>query len=311
MKFDWPADMASRFRNEIIRSKHDLHTSDLFSDEGLEELLDRYPREKLGIHAFPPHADGVVKAVRGQAPTASGATLLEAVKQGHMWLNLRNAGAYLPEHRQVEDAVFGQLEDATREKSFKRDVGVLISSPNKHVHYHLDIPMVCLVHLRGRKTVYVYPRDEPYAPQPQVESIALREQEEELTFQDRFDADAVKLEMGPGDAVIWPQTAPHRVQNADNLCVSLSCEFLTARALIRANAIYMNGLLRRKLGLNPQLGDRVGVGQLTKAALARAAKLIQPPPEGAPVPIAFELDEKTLDLVELMPGALSDIRGRA
>jgi len=308
MKFEWPADRQSRFRNEIIRAKHNLHTSDLFTDQGLAELLERYPREKLAIHAFPPHTDGVVKSVRGQAPTASGAALLDAVKQGHMWLNLRNAGAHLPEFKKIEDTLFDQLDEATGEKSFKRDVGVLISSPNKHVHYHLDIPLVCLAHLRGQKTLYVYPRNEPYAPQPQVEGIALREQEEELTFQAQFDDDAAKLLMEPGDLVTWPQMAPHRVQNADNLCVSLSCEFLTVPALIRANAIYANGLLRRKLGLNPRLNDEIGMGQIIKAALARAAKLVSPPPESAPAPILFELDEKSLDLIELEPGALAEIR---
>ncbi|WP_083240371.1 JmjC domain-containing protein [Methyloceanibacter methanicus] len=311
MKFDWPADMASRFRKEIVCSTHDVHTSNLFSDEALADLLDRYPREKLGFYTFPPHSDGAVAASRCQAPTASGATLLEAVRKGRMWLNLRNVGAYLPEYKAIEDTVFEQFEAATGERTFKRDVGVLISSPNEHVHYHLDIPMVCLVHLRGQKTVYVYPCNEPFAPQPQVEGIALREQEEQLTFQSQFDKAAVELVMNPGDAVTWPQAAPHRVQNSDSLCVSLSCEFLTLPALIRANAIYTNGLLRRKLGLKPRLTDKIGLDQIAKAAIARASKLVNPPPKAAPAPIVFELDENTLELIELSPGALSALHAPA
>lgn len=297
--FNWPADTKDRFRNDLIRTTHRLHTSNLFNDDGLADLLDRYPREKLGIYSFPPQSGGSVEWLRGQAPDASGKVLIEAVKTGRMWLNLRNAGQYLSEYQKIEDTVFDHLEAATGEAIFKRDCGVLISSPNKHVNYHLDIPMVCLVHLRGQKTMYVYPRREPFVPPQSIEGIALREQEEALVFDDRFETDAVEVVLNPGDAVTWPQNAPHRVQNADNLCVSLSCEFLTKRALIRSNAIYANGILRRSFGMSPSLDDGIGPKEIAKAAFARAAKLIKRPPEKSPTPISFELNADTLSLNHL------------
>jgi hypothetical protein len=299
MQFQWPDDSATRFRRDTLKATHDGHTSPLFEDDGLADLLDRYPREKLGVYKFPDHAEGKVKALHGDAPGVSGAQLLQAVKDGRIWLNLRAANRELPEYEDLKQQIFGQLESATGHKTLKQDVGVLISSPNIHVHYHLDIPLVCLVQMRGTKTLHLYPPEAPFAPPEQVECVALRETEEEITFQNSFDTSADAITLNPGDAITWPQNAPHRVQNADVMNVSLSCEFMTPGALLRANAIYTNGLLRRKLGWSPQLPPQNGVGVLTKAVLARGAKLVHRPPEKGPTPTTFRIDPNTGHAVDL------------
>lgn len=289
MKFDWPGGMAAGFGREVYRARHDLHESELFTDDGLAELLDTYPRDKLGVYRFPPHGEGITRAAHGRAPEISGADLLNAVAQGEIWLNLRAVNREIEAYDKIEAAVFGALEDASGVRTRKRDIGVLISSPNIQVHYHLDIPLVCLVQLRGVKRLYLYPTGAPYAGAEQVEAIAMRLQDEELTFEQGFEAAAQVIEMHPGMALTWPQNAPHRVENADCLNVSLSCEFMTLPALVRANALYTNGQLRRRLGLRPSLPGKPGPAAFGKAALARGLKLIARPPAAAPTPISFEV----------------------
>jgi hypothetical protein len=56
------------------------------------------------------------------------------------------------------------------------------------------------------------------------------------------------------------------------LNVSLSLEFMTPAALMRANVIYANGLLRRRLGARPKLEAGLTPANLGKLALARAVK---------------------------------------
>ena len=49
---DWDAEKVAKFEREPVVAHHNLHKRDMFSDEGLIDLLDRYPREKLGIYCF-------------------------------------------------------------------------------------------------------------------------------------------------------------------------------------------------------------------------------------------------------------------
>jgi hypothetical protein len=299
MAFQWPSDLASGFGRRTFRARHDLHESALFSDEGLAELLDTYPRDRLGVYRFPPHGEGVTRAAHGRAPGIAGKDLLKAVREGEIWLNLRAVNRELPAFRDVEEAIFGSIEQAAGLRTRKRDVGVLISSPRVQVHYHLDIPLVCLVQLRGTKRLYLYPTGAPYAGAEQVEAIALRLQDEELAFETGFEDAAEMIELQPGMALTWPQNAPHRVENADCLNVSLSCEFMTLPALVRANALYTNGQLRRRLGLKPGLPGGPGPASLGKAALARGLKLVSRPPDAAPTPITFEVRAGSGEIAEL------------
>jgi len=303
MKFTWPENTRAKFGRSAICGTHTLHESELASDAGLAALLDAYPRDKLGVYTFPPHSEGRVEARHGRAPGISGADLLEAVKHGQIWLNLRAVNQNVAEHSDLGETVFAPLDGATGQRTMKRDVGVLISSPGIHVHYHLDIPLVCLVQLRGTKTLHLYPARAPFAPLDQIEAVALREREEDITYSDDFEAAAEAFELTPGQAITWPQNAPHRVQNSDALNVSLSCEFMTPKALLRANAIFANGVLRRSMNLSPSLPERVGPSLVGKAMLARALKAVRKGPPQYITPITFEVDPATRSVVDVDPGA--------
>ena len=95
----------------------------------------------------------------------------------------------------------------------------------------------------------------------------------------------------PGKMITWEQNAPHRIENGPMLNVSLSVEFMTPAALMRANVVWANGLLRRRLGATPRLPDRVGPMEIAKVGLARAGKaagLVKPNPRV--LPPSFRLD---------------------
>lgn len=272
---DWTEAHASGFGKRPITAHHNLHERPMFSDEGLAELLDRYPREAFNLYTMDNSREAGAETFRKGVPgNLSGEKILEAVKAGRLWINLRNANAHLPEYSDLCGEMFGELEANTPGlKTIKRDVGVLISSPNARVFYHLDIPLVTLWQIKGEKTMYVYPTGAPYARDEQIEAIVLRESEEEIDYDPAFDADAEIVKMTPGLVANWPQTAPHRIDNGDCLNVSLSCEFMTPAALIHANALYANGVLRRRHGKSPLIANDGGAKKLGKAALARGFKL--------------------------------------
>jgi hypothetical protein len=290
---NWPKDVGARFSNETLIVSHDIHTKPMFNDEGLISLLDRYPREKLGVFTmgFDP-VDWRSWSV-GHAGDLSGAQLLEAVRVGRIWLNLRAANHYLEDYAALSDEIFANKQNHIAGlKTLKHDLGVLISSPNAQVFYHLDSALVSLWQIRGSKLVRVYDPSAPFARPEQIEAVVLRETAEQIPFDPSWDATATEVTLDPGMMVTWPQNAPHRIVNGPMMNVSLSIEFMTPQALLRANVIYANGVLRRKFGWTPQIQKGLDPRALTKFGLARAFKAMNVQKSSQyKLPVTFDLTQ--------------------
>ncbi|OJU09732.1 MAG: hypothetical protein BGN86_14555 [Caulobacterales bacterium 68-7] len=276
---DWSAEKAAAFTHDTTHFRHALHERSMFDDDGLARTLDEYPRDKLGIFTMGEDPVAWTTWRRGSAGDLSGAELLAAAKAGRIWLNLRETNKYLPAYAELSDEIFAdKAQHAPHAPTFKRDVGLLISSANAQVFYHLDVALVSLWQLRGVKRVWIYPVAEPFVSDQALERIVLREAAEQFAFDPAWDASAIQVELKPGEMVSWTQNAPHRIENGSMLNVSLSIEFMTPRALMRANVIYANGVLRRRLpGLisaHPTIEAGFGPTALAKAAIARGAKAV-------------------------------------
>ena len=272
----WPDDVSQRFGRETIVAQHDLHTRPMFSDAGLAALLDTYPRDKLGVFTMGHDPVDWQSWRVGKAGDMSGAELMQAVEEGRIWLNLRAANAHLPEYAALCDDIFRDKEaNVSGLKTMKRDLGVLISSPNAQVFYHLDSPLVSLWQVRGTKHVRVYPPKAPFAHPEQIEAVVLRETDEQIPFDLAWDQEAQDVTLEPGMMVTWAQNAPHRIVNGPMVNVSLSVEFMTPAALLRANVIYANGVLRRRLNMTPEIQAGLDPRALGKLALSRAFKAMQ------------------------------------
>ena len=268
---DWTPEKAAVLTRANLGFDHSLHERPMFDDEGLISLLDRYPRDKLGIFTMGEDPVDWQSWRRGSAGDLSGEQLLRAAQAGRIWLNLRHANDYLPEYAALEEEIFTEKRRQAGLRSFKRDLGMLISSANAQVFYHLDVPLVSLWQLRGQKRVWVYPVADPCVSAEQLERIVLRETAEQMAFSPAFDAQAEVFDLTPGKMVTWRQNAPHRIQNGSSLNVSLSIEFMTPGALAHANVLYANGMLR-KMGGRPTAQRAPHPAALAKIALTRAVK---------------------------------------
>ncbi|RYF98580.1 MAG: hypothetical protein EON94_12885 [Caulobacteraceae bacterium] len=268
---DWTEDKAKAFTRENLAFGHTLHERPMFDDEGLASLLDRYPREHLGVFTMGEDPVDWKSWRAGKAGDLSGDQLLDAAKSGRIWLNLRHTNDFLPDYAELEREIFAEKQAMSGVRTFKRDLGMLISSANAQVFYHLDVPLVSLWQLRGRKTVWVYPVADPYIGHEQLERIVLKETAEQFAYEPGWDKGAEAHELTPGKMVTWRQNAPHRIENGPMLNVSLSIEFMTAPAVMRANVLYANGVLR-KAGGRPRLQASPHPAALAKVALARGVK---------------------------------------
>jgi hypothetical protein len=273
LTIDWPQDVGTRFSHETLVLNHNLHERPMFNDAGLASLLDRYPRDKLGVFTMGEDPVDWRSWRSGKPSDLSGQELLDGVHKGRIWLNLRAANAYLEDYAALSDEIFANKESHVAGlKTLKHDLGVLISSPNAQVFYHLDSALVSLWQIRGTKFVRVYEPRAPFARPEQIEAVILRETPEQIPFDPAWDDAAMAVTLEPGMMVTWPQNAPHRIVNGPMVNVSLSLEFMTPQALLRANVIYANGVMRRRFGLEPAIQKGLDPRALGKFGLARAFK---------------------------------------
>ncbi len=271
LKFEPGHDMS--FGEGVSHFRHGFAESGLFTDEKLAELIDSYPREYYMITTMS-GAGEQPEWRNGDFNGASGKFVLDAIREGHLWLCLRRLDLVAPEIDRLVNDAFAEIEARNPAlKTSRHRSSLLISSPEARVLYHSDIPMVALWHVRGRKRVWLYDADNPkHLPDETLEGVVLRETEEEIHFDPAWDAEAAAIDLEPGWALSWPQNAPHRVDNLDSLNVSITTDYYTPAAQRKYGVYYANGLMRRRLGWQPRSTATDGIGALAKCAAAVAMK---------------------------------------
>src|SRR5690606_16568545 len=129
---------------------HSLNEQGFASDEALAALLDRYPAELFDINLYDYDADGQSRLRTGARGRLSGTELLEAIKQGRLWVNLRSVEQGWPELWAAAMVEFERIQAGYPGLRAIKNAGQLIlSSPKARVPYHFDAAGVMLFHLRG------------------------------------------------------------------------------------------------------------------------------------------------------------------
>lgn len=257
---------------------HSLVEQGFAADEALAAMLDRYPAELFDINLYDYDDEGQASLRTGVRGKLDGAGLLAAIQQGRLWVNLRSVETGWPELWAAAMTEFARVQAAYPGLRAVRNAGQLIlSSPKARVPYHFDPAGVVLFHLRGRKRIFVYPGDESHLAEVDMEQVVSRQTAEDLPYDRAFEADAQVIDLEPGQALTWPIYAPHRVENLDRFCVSLSMEFQTWPSRFRNGALFANAVLRSRGG-HPRMTDRMTTPELAarwaaSLALKRAGTL--------------------------------------
>ncbi|MEL7048267.1 MAG: hypothetical protein AAFO75_04765 [Pseudomonadota bacterium] len=271
---DWQPYHTELFGEHPVELGHNLAEGGLFSDETLAELIERTPREDYHVSTMDPESHDPKSRREGVIDGLDGMQVLEAVRKGHIWLNLRNSAAYNPAYDDMLKSIYAELDERLGVKTFKHQMTILISSPNVHVGYHCDVPGQTLWQLRGTKRVYVYPNSAPFLPPADLEKILLGEAHEvSLKFEPWYDDHARIIDLEPGRMLTWPHNAPHRVVNHDCLNVSLTTEHWTAPLRNAYGVNYANGLIRSWTGAKTLSQSTDSAAFYAKLSLAAADKL--------------------------------------
>ncbi len=274
---DWNGTDPRKAKTEIVRFNHRLAETGLFTDEALARLLDETPRDQITICTMPPRPPADVRWIAGDAPGLDGAGLVEAARRGRLWVSPRSAMTKHPTYRKVFSQLMDEFVKATGMRVVSADGAVLISSAQMGVFFHVDHVETMLWHIRGTKTILVYPPKEEIVSEQALEAILLKENLSDLPWTKSMDDQAVPVTLTGGQAVSWPVHSPHRVLNGDDLNVSISIEFSTPRSMLTNGVLYTNGTLRRRLGLTPVSRRTPAVLKPAYWAASRAIKALAPP----------------------------------
>jgi hypothetical protein len=226
--------------------EHRLLETGLFDDKALAEALDQHPADlyDINIFDFDEHGQHVMRTgVRG---SLSGPEVLDGLSKGNLWMQMRQVTRHWPASGQAIEKAYREIA-AMVDGFHPRNVSgqLLLSAPGAAVPMHADAPWVILFHLRGRKRIWIYPADPEHMPRERMELINMKQQTEDLPYRREMDEKAVLFDLEPGMAVTWPLHAPHRVENLDSACLSLTTEFQTWASRITNGAYYANGVMRR------------------------------------------------------------------
>lgn len=295
---DWQDKNTQLYSNAPMVAEHNLHQSPLFSDDALAELLDNCPREYYQINTMDPNGHNPRSWREGEIGSKSGKQVLEAVRNGRIWVNILKVARLDPRYKDVLHHMYSDLEENNPGlETFKQNLTILISSPKIQVFYHCDIPGQSLWQIRGRKKVWVYPATQPFLSPQYMEKIVLGESEEEgMPYETWFDDYAEILNIEPGQMVTWPLNAPHRVVNEDCVNVSLATEHWTNKLRGSYATHYANGLIRRWTGAKDLAQQSSGLMYMAKMGLAAGVKISGIQKKRAVVrTVDFEVDPQAPD----------------
>jgi hypothetical protein len=259
---------ASLWGRHTVKLRHTLAGREMFSDESLAKLIETIEPRHMDISTM---GDDVSTWGHCDRAGLAGMEVLDAVRGGRIWINMMAIENVDPRFGEVLETMYTELEDALPDfKTFKRKLGLLISSPGAKVFYHFDVPGQGLWQIRGRKRIWIYPPSEPFLCPSNVENVVRSLDKEDVPYQPWFDEHAEAYVMEPGDMLHWALNGPHRVENYDVLNVSLTTEHWTDEIRRSYAMNYGNGVLRRDAKWRPRSRNTSGPAFWAKAGLTAA-----------------------------------------
>ncbi len=302
---DWQPHYPSLFGNHSLALNHTLAASSLFTDEALARLIELSPREGYHVNYSQKTPGNPPKRREGEIKGLSGLEVLDTVRKGNVWINITAPTKVDGAYGDLLEAIYAEFEDRVPGfKSYKRNLTILISSPNVSVKYHSDVPGQSLWQVRGTKKLYVYPASKPFISQPALEKLILGQlRETDMPYEPWFDDYAEIHTLEAGKMIHWPLNGPHRVVNENMLNVSFTTEHWTDELRKHYAVNYANGFIRAKTGAKTLSQQTTGLSFYSKLALAGLVKFTPLNPQKQKVyTVDFQLDPKA-------PEGVRDIAG--
>lgn len=306
-RFSMPTGEALLPQNDVFSSKfnrsdfifdHGLAHHPLFDLEGLLELAKRIPKYKDFVYwqngrvrvndkwdANPGQRLSLDETIKGIAHNDS-LVILKHAEQDPI---------YGPVLQQILQRIWSFTSRAAQDDIVLGESLIFINSPRRTTAYHLDLESNFLLQVAGEKFVHVHDcSDRSITPHQELENHCGGNQNGAI-FKPARQGDAHYYHLTAGHAVHFPSTAPHWVENGDDVSVSININFDLVSVHRRLKRIYSLNRVIRSLGIEPKppgispLRDAVkerasiGVGLMVDMLRGRTVRAPDAPPASYPV----------------------------
>lgn len=249
---------------------HELRSHPLLTLDALGDLADSLPSEDVEHHLndLPTVlSDGRTPQLEGLSP----GELVREVATNRCWVVLWN----IEQSRTYAELLDQCLAEVTPSASpgepvVMREGFVFISAPDTVTPVHIDPEHNVLLQVSGEKTITVGRFGDVGERDRKIEQVLMGGHRwlanpacEEQSFP-----------MTPGSGTYVPPFAPHRVQNGDDFCVSLSVTWRTG-AYYRREHIHKTNARLRRLGISPRSPGDSALRDLVKVGVSRAGRPVK------------------------------------
>lgn len=251
--------------------EHNLVTHPLFKLPSLIELSRRLPESNIRYNR------GDIPAGQ-QIYTAPKTDLsieetIRQIEQCRSWMVIRFVEQD-PIYRDLLDQCLDEilpLSDSITPGMFKREGFIFITSPGSVTPFHADPEHNFLLQIRGTKTASLFDvSDRTIVSEEALESY-LSGEPFKGEFKDEYQQKAFVFDLNPGEGLHFPQNWPHWVKNGDEVSISFSITFRSAKSE-RTGIVYsVNHALRRR-GFNPTPYGKSPLRDAAKFHAFRAAR---------------------------------------
>jgi hypothetical protein len=263
----------ARFNRQPFMIGHCLSGHPLFELPRLLELAARLPEDSVAYNAGNVAvSEGIY---RGPRNGLSVAETIRRIEECQSWMVLKRVEADAEYKRLLDECLdeVRQLSEPLAPGMCKREGFIFISSPRSVTPYHLDPEYNFLLQIRGSKTVHIWnPADRSVLSEEEIE--AYWEDQKNIAFRDEYEKKASVFELTPGRGLHFPVTAPHWIQNGEEVSVSFSITFQTPANERRAIVHGINAALRRR-GWKPRPAGRSAVLDAMKYNVWRIRRRLQ------------------------------------
>ncbi len=163
------------------------------------------------------------------------------------------------------------LSESITPGMFKREGFIFITSPGSITPFHADPEHNFLLQIRGTKTASLFDVSDRTIVSEQALENYLSGEPFKGEFKDEFQQKAFVFDLSPGDGLHFPQNWPHWVKNGDEVSISFSITFRSAKSE-RTSIIYSMNYAMRKRGFNPVPYGKSPLRDTAKFHAFRAAR---------------------------------------
>jgi hypothetical protein len=271
--------MREQYNRRAFALTHRLHEHPLFAMPEVRALCRRMPREDVKFRFGPIAADYDFDNSLG-AELRRNLTFEDAVDR------TEESQAYVAVYNPERDAVFRPLIEALVAEIAVATAPMdpylnwfstylFVSSRDSVTPYHMDREMNFLLQIRGRKTARLWdPADDEVMSPAQRDELLARASDLRPPYRESFADKAQVFELVAGTGVHHPFIAPHLVETASDLSVTLAITFRTNASDIWTDAHNVNHKLRQ-WGLSPMRVGRSGTVDAAKAYAIRGFRQLK------------------------------------